>query len=109
MENQKPAVGDILYASYGYDATFYDFYKVVGVTEKSVKLRKLAKKFVGESTSYADYVVPVEDEFDGIAFSRKLKIYESYGGWWSIRINDYKFAQNIWSGQQLGQSPVGTY
>lgn len=109
MVEQKPVVGDILFASYGYDATFYDFYKVVGVTEKSVKLQKLKKQFTGESKSYCDYVVPVEDEFDGEAFSRKLKIYESHGGWWSIRISDYQYAQNIWSGQALGQSASGTY
>ena len=36
--------GDIFVNSWGYDQTNIDYYKVVGVTEKSVKIRKLKSK-----------------------------------------------------------------
>lgn len=104
VNNQKPQIGDILYASWGYDATFYNFYQVVGATAKSLKLQKLEiTKSWGE---YAEYVEPIKNQFVGEVFTRRLK---DRGDWWSVKINDYTYAQNIWTGQSLGQSPVGTY
>jgi len=39
-EVRIPQVGDFLVSSWGYDQTNIDFYKVVGVTAKSVKLQQ---------------------------------------------------------------------
>lgn len=36
-----PRVGDILRASWGYDATWQDFYQVVAVTKTSVRVQEL--------------------------------------------------------------------
>lgn len=47
-------VGDFFYSSWGYDQTNVDFYKVVGLTPKGVKIQKWSSKCVadnGPSTS----------------------------------------------------------
>jgi len=109
MENQKPlAVGDIIYACYGYDATFYNFYQVIGETAKSVKVRQVAVK--KEYGNYSDYVSPIANEFVGDAITRRVKINGEGANNWIVKISDYIWSFNKWTGQEsLGQSPVGTY
>ena len=51
---QDVEVGDILYASWGYDMTIVDFYKVIERKPKSVKLQKL------EGKRTHDGIVPTE-------------------------------------------------
>lgn len=41
------AVGDIFYSSWGYDQTNVDFYKVVGLTPKGVRVQEWEAKVVG--------------------------------------------------------------
>lgn len=50
-------VGDFFYASWGYDQTNVDFYKVVALTPAGVKVQKWSCK-VERSSGSADYVVP---------------------------------------------------
>ena len=58
-------VGDVFYASWGYDQTNVDFYQVVGVTAsgKSVRLRKIAAERVGEGGGPSEHVRPAIDQF----------------------------------------------
>lgn len=53
-------VGDFFYASWGYDQTNVDFYKVVGLTAKCVKIVKVGNKTVS-TDSYSTKVVPGGD------------------------------------------------
>ena len=59
-------VGDILEASWGYDQTNVDYYQVVGVKGKMVKIREIGAKTV-EGSMYshgmADMVTPAKDRF----------------------------------------------
>jgi len=64
-------VGDILYASWGYDQTNIDFYEVVGTTEKSVVIREVASKIV-KSKPPQDYVVPVPGKFTGSKMTKRV-------------------------------------
>ena len=50
-------VGDYFYSSWGYDQTNIDFFEVVAVTAKSVRVRKVYAPCV-ESNGYQDAVVP---------------------------------------------------
>ena len=51
--------GDILVSSWGYEQTNIDFYKVVGVTPKSVKIVKLGQKVIKSGDDFlSEYVIP---------------------------------------------------
>lgn len=51
------SVGDFFYASWGYDQTNVDFYKVVGVTPKGVKIQQWTSR-VDSANDYSMRVVP---------------------------------------------------
>lgn len=55
--DRTPEVGDFMVSSWGYDQTNIDFYKVVKVTPKSVRLQRWTSTTVG-SNGYHDQVVP---------------------------------------------------
>lgn len=52
-------VGDFFESSWGYDQTNIDFYKIVGLTPKGVKVQKWSSACVGGSGTH-DSVVPGE-------------------------------------------------
>jgi hypothetical protein len=51
-------IGDILTSSWGYDQANVDFYEVVGVTNKSVRLEKIGSTTIENNDSYGLKVVP---------------------------------------------------
>ena len=53
-------VGDFFVSSWGYDQTNVDFYKVVGLTPKGVKVQKWSSARVEGSGGPHDYMVPGE-------------------------------------------------
>jgi hypothetical protein len=63
--------GDILVSSWGYDQTNVDFYQVIAVGEKSVKIREIGSKTV-KSAQGADYVVADKDAFKGPPLLRRV-------------------------------------
>ncbi len=57
-------VGDILYNSWGYDQTNVDFYQVVTVGKKSIKMRKICGETVEGSEGHdCCYLKPIKDKF----------------------------------------------
>lgn len=54
-------VGDFFVSSWGYDQTNVDFYKVVGLTAKGVKVQKWTTAIVGESGGPHEAVVPGDE------------------------------------------------
>lgn len=59
-------VGQIFYDSWGYDQTNIDFYEVVEVLKRAVKLRKIGQKKVegsSESWGMSEYVTPDAGNF----------------------------------------------
>lgn len=94
-------VGDILSASYGYNRTIYNFYKVIRTTSASVTLQKLAKKNVdgNEGRWYSSWsVMPIEDTFarNERPFTRRVK--EGFMGEPCVRISSYEWAYK-WDGE----------
>jgi hypothetical protein len=51
-------VGDFFVCSWGYDQTNVDYYKVVGLTPKGVKIQKWSMTATESSHASADYMVP---------------------------------------------------
>jgi hypothetical protein len=55
-------VGNIVYNSWGYDQTNIDFYQVVGVTAKTIKIRQLKQRTVETGFMSGD-TEPIKDSF----------------------------------------------
>lgn len=63
MTQHDYQVGDILVHSWGWEQTNVDFYQVVGVTPKCVKIRGIKSKSVRSYTSMSGECVPCKDDF----------------------------------------------
>ena len=87
-------VGDIFYSSWGYEQTNIDFYQVVGVTDKTVKLRKISQENDwSEDRNNGGKTIPKANEFTGEAFSRKRRDGHEF-----LKISDYCYAYP-WDGK----------
>ncbi len=95
-------VGDIYSASWGYEQTNVDYYQVIEVTEKSVKLQEVEKEYQGnEAHSMTGYSVPLPGKFTGKAFRRKVLKTTRYFGKDEnedqayFKIDSYKYAYKL--------------
>lgn len=69
-------VGDALYASWGYDQTNIDFFEVVGIGAKSVKVRAIGQNYVTGSEGFmCENVTPAMGSYLGEAQTRIVKAY----------------------------------
>lgn len=57
-------VGDIFYTSWGYDQTNIDWYQIVGVTPKGVKVSRLKSQKHGEDGFMTGMTSPAIGDFD---------------------------------------------
>ena len=121
-----PQVGDILVASWGYDQTNIDFYKVVKATEKSVWLQQVNSQIVDNSNVGQDKVVPTDsseyrvrnwdeeaDEWGNVNHYitkthpvNRYKIHSDYSDGYYVRLNSYSFAR-LWDGKPEAQTAAG--
>jgi len=93
-------VDDILSCSWGYDQTNVDFYQVVGLTPKSIKIRKIDQYTVSSETG-TDLVAPVPNAFTSDKVMTKLV--DKYD---SVKISSYSSAYK-WDGKPQYQTAVG--
>ena len=70
-----PKPGDVYCSSWGYDATFYDFFEVTRATEKSVWARSIAKRHVEDTGLLSWRVQPCPGEYTGDEKRHALKFY----------------------------------
>lgn len=90
-------VGDILVSSWGYDQTNVQWYQVVGVTPKSVKIREIQGK-VQETGFMSGESVPIPDAFiDNLWFGEQKIARVNPHGWVNITSDGYLTAQK-WDG-----------
>lgn len=69
-------VGQILYDSWGYEQTNIDFYQIVEVAEKSIKIRAISGEMVSHDTGGdSGKVKPVADSFSGEVILKKVQFY----------------------------------
>lgn len=87
-------VGDHYYASWGYDQTNIDFYEVVALGAKSVKVRKVSARMVESHTSQ-EAVVPAAGCYVGEAETKVLRPCGRKGG--ALSFSSYKSAW-LWDG-----------
>lgn len=88
-------VGDILCSTWGYEAIWYDFYKVVGKQGSFVLLRELKKNVSHDNCQYgfASYgIVSPSDEFEGD------EVIKRKAGDGCVRINSFSYAFR-WDGK----------
>lgn len=97
---KTPAIGDILSCGWGYDQTRYDFYQVVGVTAKSVKIRQIAKTYITNHGNGCTTVMPVKDSFTGDPLTKRVG--DSEAGY-AVRISNYSSAR-LWDGNPESES-----
>lgn len=89
-------VGDILVSSWGYEQTNVDFYQVVGITPKCIKIREISGQF--KETGYCcGYTIPSPDHFkESIWFGKeKTARVDKYG---SVKIHGCSYAHK-WDGR----------
>lgn len=109
MSEKVPVVGEIVYTIYGYDATFYEFYEVVEVSESGwVTYQELGKKREFGESPYPSVVAvfPTEEKV-GKPFKRKIK--KSDYGWWSKGKESYQVVTGQFTGKPEFESAPGTY
>lgn len=104
-----PKTGDVIVTSYGYDATFYDFYKVVKTTPTGVSIVKLQKT---EAAPYNGgptiFVKPTTVEV-GKPFFKKVKTYPCTDTW-TVKVRDYEYAVGTYEPTaSYGQTASGWY
>lgn len=123
-QTTTPAVklGDIFVCSWGYDQTNVDFYKVVGVTAKSVKIQKWTQTadengrvVAGDKPSTvtdwsgvdqaADYWTQQEQKVERDA-PIQLKRVQNYGDRPFLSMTSYSNAY-LWDGAPEYQTPAG--
>jgi hypothetical protein len=93
-------VGDILYASWGYDQTNIDYYQVITILGPSmVAIREIGKD-IDHSNGHTDYVVPVPNHFTGPLLRKKV----SPGHY--VRLNSFSSASK-WDGTPKGETGAG--
>jgi len=68
-------VGDLMYDSWGYDQTNIDFFQVVEVGKKSVKVRKISQNYVKSAGMDCEYVSPAVDQFISEPILKMVKVY----------------------------------
>lgn len=67
-------IGDILYQSWGYDQTNIDFFEVVGILPKSVKIRPISQKMVEGSGGFmCENVTPANGKYIGDTMTKPVK------------------------------------
>lgn len=98
-------VGDVLYASWGYDQTNIDFYQVVEVVSgRSVKIRAICSEASQEVGFMTNYVVPVVDGFKGEPMLKRVDENDR------VRIASYasagKAPQIMVNGVAVGYKPM---
>jgi len=95
-------IGDILYASWGYDQTNIDFYEVTKLYDKAVGVREIGKKSISEGQG-SDKVVAAPGKFIG---PEVKKIPQGSGGHVYLRISDVQSASK-WDGRPLHETSSG--
>lgn len=70
-------VGTIFYSSWGYDQTNVDFYEVVALTPKGVKVKGISKRLADDGSGVV--AIPGSFKADGPGDQKRLQTYEFRG------------------------------
>lgn len=103
MENPFK-VGEIYYDSWGYEQTNIDFYQIIEVLPRSVKIRPIGGEFVDGSYGHdSAKVKPTADDFQGESQTKPVQVMVSHDG----KISHYIKSRHGWiSKYNAGESGV---
>lgn len=92
-------VGSIFYESWGYDQTNVNFYEVVGITPsgKSVRVREVNARVVGERGGPSESVVPVPGTFSERSEVKTKRLQDGYRNAPTIKVRSFSWAW-FWDG-----------
>jgi hypothetical protein len=65
-------VGEIVHYEWGYDQTNCDYFQIVAVTDRSVKIRAIASEYVSGQAGWDENLRPVKDSFLGTPAMTKI-------------------------------------
>jgi len=95
-------IGDIIVNSWGYDQTNVDFYQVVAMTNKTIKIKEICDKMVensGYDNGMACHTRPIKDAF--VQDGDEYKLIVKKGGDLS-QVRSYYFSK--WDGRDMYKS-----
>lgn len=96
-------VGDCLYQSWGYDQTNIDFFEVVEVLPKSVKIRRIGEKMVKGSEGFmCENVVPDMGNYAGDAVIRPVKVWLREGTAPTYTVSNGRHSLNLYTYGERG-------
>jgi hypothetical protein len=96
-------VGDILVSSWGWEQTNVDFYQVIEVKGKMVKIQEIAQSMPnGEEGFMTGYVIPLKDKFLEKEEPMLKKVLKGN----MVKIASYAWA-SLWDGQRCRTSWYG--
>ena len=79
--NHNFELGSILYDSWGYDQTNIDFYQVVEIKPKSIKIREISGSYVeGTQGFMCSNVKPISNSFESEPILKKINVSINYNG-----------------------------
>lgn len=93
--SNKLNIGDILDSNWGYEQTNVDFYEVVGLTPKGVKIRQIESQRSYTGSMYGE-CVPVKGMYRGDVKTKQVKA-TSNGGIY-LKLTSYSSAWK-WNGK----------
>lgn len=98
-------VGDILYASWGYDQTNVDWYVVTAVSGTMITIREIGSKVVREYRG-GEEVEPDPSRIVGEPIRRRPYRYGTKPDQVSVRVDDVRSAR-LWEGRPMHQTAYG--
>ncbi len=100
-------LGQIIYNSWGWDQTNIDFYQVIEVKPKSIKIRAIKSAYAKDQKGcgpMSAYVVPVQNDFKGETETKRVLLYMSCEKTPTFYINAKHGSFNIYN-----QGDAGVY
>lgn len=102
-ESHNFKLGDILYQSWGYDQTNIDFFQVVDILPKSVKIRGIGQIIVPGSDGFmSEYVKPDINNFTSEATTRPIKAYTREGQPPIFAVSNGRHSLSLYNGGESG-------
>ena len=99
--------GDIFVATWGYEQTNADFFQVINVGKKSVKVRHIKKKTIeSPAGSMSGYASPIKNAFDSDVKTKRLR-YSSILNNWMFKAEDSMGDAEKWDGKPVNVSWYG--
>jgi hypothetical protein len=99
-------VGDIFVSTWGWEQTNADFFQVVGLTPKGVKVRHIKSKITESSPqSMSGSALPIKNAFDGDVKTKRLR--NNYLGETVFDAGESMGTAELWDGNPVGVSWYG--